>query len=60
MNLTNTKLDINFVREQFPEGGNNPDFIEKLFVDNKFKQEIINKVKTIYREQYLKKSKKHR
>jgi hypothetical protein len=48
------------VREQFPEGGNNPDFIEKLFVDNKFKQEIINKVKTIYREQYLKKSKKHR
>ena len=43
------------VIEQFPEGGNNPDFIEKLFVDNKFKQEIINKVKTIYREQYLKK-----
>ena len=46
------------VRERFPIGKENPDFIEKLFNDQEYNKKIINQVKTLYREEYLKQSKK--
>ena len=49
---------MQIVRERFPIGKENPDFIEKLFNDQEYNKKIINQVKTLYREEYLKQSKK--
>ena len=49
---------MRIVRDRFPIGKDNPDFIEKLFNDQEYNKKIINQVKTLYREEYLKQSKK--
>ena len=47
---------MRIVRDRFPIGKENPDFIEKLFNDQEYNKKIINQVKTLYREEYLKQS----
>ena len=58
--LTNDIIEdaMRIVRDRFPIGKDNPDFIEKLFNDQEYNKKIINQVKTLYREEYLKQSKK--
>ena len=58
--LTDTIIEeaMLIVRERFPSGKENPEYIEKLFSDQDYKEQIIDQVKTLYREEYLKQSNK--